>query len=164
MEVHGSGPVNVLRTFNVIHVNQSQGDNNKQDGPRQVIEPLTREEIGDRSAAEVIEDIRTKRAMMAQGKVPAGNQNIQGHQQQLVSPAGQTDRPVNASKPKRMKRIIRIKRNAQGVELSREEEMVPMPDDDMPVQSSMLVPDNAKQQAAYEHLHCKYFVHHMCPI
>ncbi|CAC5384625.1 unnamed protein product [Mytilus coruscus] len=97
MEVQGSGPVTFLKSFKVTNVNE-KGD-----------KPETRDNIVDRrTAVEVLEDIRRQRQLKEQ------------EESRLVN------RQVKVPTVKRMKKIIRTKRNAQGQILSQETVMVPL--------------------------------------
>ncbi|XP_063424450.1 RNA-binding protein 33-like [Mytilus trossulus] len=97
MEVHGSGPVTLLKSYTVTNVNE-KGDI-----------PETGDNFVDRrTAVEVIEDFRRQKQLKAQEE------------------SGASNRQVKVPTVKRMKKIIRTKRNAQGDILSQETVMVPL--------------------------------------
>lgn len=98
--------------FNVAHPERGRGRGNagnfsQENRTRKVIEPHSREAIG---------DINQQRTVNPQAKLPVG---------------AQTNRQVTAPKFKRMKKIIRTKKNAKGEILSTEIEMIPLGDDEV---------------------------------
>lgn len=98
--------------FNVAHPERGRGRGNagnfsQENRTRKVIEPHSREAIGNNSQQPVVNP---------QVKLPVG---------------AQTNRQVNAPKLRRMKKIIRTKKNAKGEILSTEIEMIPLGDDEV---------------------------------